>query len=48
VWEESDGRVIDVYEARRAEELVEWAQLCADRDAEKAECVARMKAAEQR
>jgi citrate lyase subunit beta/citryl-CoA lyase len=48
VWEESNGWVIDVYEARRAEELVEWAQLCADRDAEKAECVARMKAAEQR
>jgi citrate lyase subunit beta / citryl-CoA lyase len=47
VWEESDGRIIDVYEARRAEELLEWAQLCADRNAEKAECVARTKAAEQ-
>jgi citrate lyase subunit beta / citryl-CoA lyase len=48
VWEESDGRMIDVYEARRAEELLEWAQLCADRNAEKAECVARAKAAGQR
>jgi citrate lyase subunit beta/citryl-CoA lyase len=47
VWEEHNGRIIDVYEARRAEELLEWAQLCADRDAEKAECVARTKAAEQ-
>ena len=47
VWGESDGRIIDVYEARRAEELLEWAQLCADRNAEKAECVARTKAAEQ-
>ena len=48
VWAESDGRIIDVYEARRAEELLDWAQLCADRDTEKAECVARTKAAEQR
>jgi citrate lyase subunit beta / citryl-CoA lyase len=45
VWEEIDGRVIDLYEARRAEELLEWAQLCAERDAEKAEAVARTKAA---
>jgi citrate lyase subunit beta / citryl-CoA lyase len=48
VWEEVDGRVIDVYEAHRAEELLEWAQLCAERNAEKAACVARTKAAEQR
>jgi citrate lyase beta subunit len=45
VWEEIDGRVIDIYEARRAEELLEWAQLCAERDAEKAAAVARTKAA---
>jgi citrate lyase subunit beta / citryl-CoA lyase len=45
VWEEIDGRVIDIYEGRRAEELLEWAQLCAERDAEKAEAVARTKAA---
>ncbi len=48
VWEVIDGRVIDVYEARRAEELLEWAALCAERNAEKAEAVARTKAAEQR
>jgi citrate lyase beta subunit len=48
VFEERDGRVIDVYEARRAEELLEWAELCAERNAEKAEAVARAKAAEQR
>jgi citrate lyase beta subunit len=45
VWEEIDGRVVDIYEARRAEELLEWAQLVAERDAEKAEAVARTKAA---
>jgi citrate lyase beta subunit len=48
VFEELDGRVIDVYEARRAEELLEWAELCAERNAEKAEAVARTRAAEQR
>jgi citrate lyase subunit beta/citryl-CoA lyase len=48
VFEELDGRVIDLYEARRAEELIEWAELCAERNAYKAEAVARTKAAEQR
>jgi citrate lyase beta subunit len=46
--EEVGGRMIDIYEAQRAEELLEWAQLCAQRNAEKAEAVARAKAAEQR
>jgi citrate lyase subunit beta/citryl-CoA lyase len=46
VWEEVNGRVIDVYEARRAEELLDWAQLCAEKDAEKAAAVARTQAAE--
>jgi citrate lyase subunit beta/citryl-CoA lyase len=46
VWEEVDGRVIDVYEARRAEELLEWAELCAEKDAHKAQAVAQTKAAE--
>jgi citrate lyase subunit beta/citryl-CoA lyase len=46
-FEEFDGRITDVYEARRAEELLEWAELCAERNAEKAEAVARTKAAEQ-
>jgi citrate lyase subunit beta/citryl-CoA lyase len=47
VWEEVDGRVIDVYEAQRAEELLEWADLCAEHDAQKAAAVARTKTAEQ-
>ena len=29
------GRSVDCYEAARAEELIEWAAMCADRDAEK-------------
>jgi hypothetical protein len=40
--------VIDVYQARRAEELLDWAQLCAERNADKSEAVERTKAAEQR
>jgi citrate lyase subunit beta/citryl-CoA lyase len=48
VFDEFDGRLIDVNEARRAEELLEWADLCAERDAEKAAAVARTRAAEQR
>ena len=44
VWEEVDGRIIDDYEARRAEELLDWAQLCAERDRVKAEAVARVRA----
>ncbi len=44
VWEEIHGRVIDKYEARRAEELLAWAQACAERDREKGEAVARAQA----
>ena len=33
---ELDGRTVDRYEAARAQELIEWAGLCARRDAEKA------------
>ena len=33
---ELDGRIVDRYEAAKAEELIEWAGLCARRDAEKA------------
>jgi citrate lyase beta subunit len=47
VSEEVNGHVIDVYEARRAEELLEWADMCAERNAEKAEVMARTKATEQ-
>ena len=32
---ELDGRVVDTYEADRAIELIEWAEACARRDAEK-------------
>ena len=46
-WEEVDGGVIDKYEARRARELMEWAEACARRDREKEEAVARTKAAEE-
>ncbi len=46
-WEEVNGRVIDRYEADRAEELLDWAQLCAERDREKADAVARTRAAEE-
>ena len=30
-----DGETVDAYEAARARELIEWATLCAARDAEK-------------
>ena len=39
-------RVIDRYEAARAEELLRWRQLCAERDREKSEAMARVQAAE--
>ena len=38
-WAEIDGAVVDWYEARRARELLEWADLCARRDREKEEAV---------
>jgi citrate lyase subunit beta / citryl-CoA lyase len=41
-WMEIEGRVIDRYEAERARELIEWAELCAARNREKAEAVARV------
>lgn len=39
-------RVIDRYEAARAQELLEWQTLCQERDREKAEAVERVRAAE--
>ena len=39
-------RVIDRYEASRAEELLQWQRRCLERDQEKAEAVARVRAAE--
>jgi hypothetical protein len=44
-WMEFEGRVIDRYEAARARDTLEWAALCAERDREKAQAVARTKAA---
>ncbi len=44
-WMEFEGRVIDHYEAARARDTLEWAELCAARDREKADAVARTKAA---
>ena len=41
-----DGQIVDAYEANRALELIEWADLCAQRDAEKAAARARTEAAE--
>ena len=42
-----DGRTIDKYEADRAAELIEWAAMCARRDAEKAAAREETLAAEQ-
>ena len=39
-------RVIDRYEAARAEELLQWQGLCQERDQEKAEAIERVRAAE--
>ncbi len=40
-WAEIGGAVVDWYEARRARELLEWADLCDRRDREKGEVVSR-------
>jgi citrate lyase subunit beta / citryl-CoA lyase len=45
-WREIDGRVIDRYEAARARFTLDYAALCAARDQEKADAVARVKAAQ--
>lgn len=42
-WIEIEGRVIDRYEAERARDTIEWAALCAERNREKSEAVARVK-----
>ena len=42
-----NGRVIDKYEAARAEELIQWADLCAQKDAAKAQARERTLAQEQ-
>lgn len=44
-WREVNGRIIDRYEAARARDTLEWADLCAERNREKAEAVARVQAA---
>ena len=44
-WREVEGRIIDRYEAARARDTLDWAALCAERDREKAEALARTRAA---
>ena len=44
-WIEIDGRVIDRYEAARARDTLAWAEACAGRNREKADAVARTRAA---
>ena len=44
-WREVNGHIIDRYEAARARDTLEWASLCAERNREKAEAVARVQAA---
>ena len=39
VWAEFGGVVVDQYEARRARELLEWAEACEHRNVEKQEAV---------
>ena len=41
-WAEIGGIVVDWYEARRARELLEWAELCDRRNREKEEAVAKV------
>jgi hypothetical protein len=43
---ELDGRLVDKYEAARAAELLEWSELCAQKDAHKASAQARTRAQE--
>ncbi|MGE5525554.1 MAG: HpcH/HpaI aldolase/citrate lyase family protein [Rhodospirillaceae bacterium] len=44
-WREIEGRIIDRYEAARARDTLDWAAACARRDQEKAQAVARVRAA---
>jgi citrate lyase subunit beta / citryl-CoA lyase len=54
IWErgevegELDGRIIDKYEVARAADLMEWSELCAQKDAQKAKAQARARALEAR
>jgi citrate lyase subunit beta/citryl-CoA lyase len=43
-WVDIHGRIIDRYEAARAQEVLEWATLCAERNQAKAAAVARTQA----
>lgn len=43
-WKEIEGRVIDRYEAERAQATLEWSALCAEKDRIKAEAAAKVKA----
>jgi citrate lyase subunit beta/citryl-CoA lyase len=44
-WREVNGRIIDRYAAAQARDTLEWAELCAERNREKDEAVARVQAA---
>jgi citrate lyase subunit beta/citryl-CoA lyase len=52
IWErgevegELDGRIIDKYEVARAADLMEWSELCAQKDVQKAKAQARARALE--
>jgi citrate lyase subunit beta/citryl-CoA lyase len=43
---EFDGRIVDKYEAARAAGLIEWSELCAQKDTQKAKAQARTRALE--
>jgi len=43
---ELDGHIVDKYEAARATDLIEWAELCAQKDAKKARAQAQARALE--
>ncbi len=44
-WRQVNGRIIDRYEADRARDTLEWAELCAEHNHAKAEAVARVQVA---
>ena len=44
-WIDVDNRIIDRYEAARAQDTLDWAALCKDRDREKQAAMARVEAA---
>ncbi len=43
-WEIHEGRIIDRYETERARQVIDWAKICLERDAEKAAMIAQTRA----